>query len=80
MIQNIFCICAEHEYLEAKAFTTDSTRHIYPCDSQHQEKQTKEQAQGFLGGSVVKNLPEMQETWVQFLVQEDPVCHGAPNH
>ena len=27
---------------------------------------------GFPGGSVVKNLPEMQETLVQFLDWEDP--------
>ena len=25
------------------------------------------------GTSVVKNLPAVQETWVQFLVQEDPL-------
>ena len=28
---------------------------------------------GFPGGSVVKNLPAMQETWVQSLGQEDPL-------
>ena len=28
---------------------------------------------GFPGGSVVKNLPAMQETQVQFLGQEDPL-------
>ena len=28
---------------------------------------------GFPGGSVVKNLPEMQETWVRSLDQEDPL-------
>ena len=27
---------------------------------------------GFPGGSVVKNTPAMQETWVQSLGQEDP--------
>ena len=27
---------------------------------------------GFPGGSVVKNVPEMQETWVQSLGWEDP--------
>ena len=27
--------------------------------------------QGFSDGSVVKNLPAMQETWVQTLGQED---------
>ena len=28
---------------------------------------------GFPGGSVVKNLPVKQETWVQSLGQEDPL-------
>ena len=28
---------------------------------------------GFPGGSDVKNLPAMQETWVQSLGQEDPL-------
>ena len=28
---------------------------------------------GFPGGSVVKNLPAKQETWVQFLDQDDPL-------
>ena len=28
---------------------------------------------GFLGGTVVKNLPAMQETWVPFLGREDPL-------
>ena len=28
---------------------------------------------GFLAGSVVKNLPAKQETWVQSLGQEDPL-------
>ena len=28
---------------------------------------------GFPGGSVVKNLPALQETWVQSLGQEDPL-------
>ena len=27
---------------------------------------------GFPGGSAVKNLPAMQETWVRFLGREDP--------
>ena len=31
---------------------------------------------GFPGGSVVKNLPVMQETQVQFLGQEDPLEQG----
>ena len=28
---------------------------------------------GFAGGSVVKNLPAKEETWVQSLGQEDPL-------
>ena len=28
---------------------------------------------GFPGGSVVKNLPAMQETWVRSLGREDPL-------
>ena len=28
---------------------------------------------GFTGGSAVKNLPAVQETWVQSLGQEDPL-------
>ena len=31
---------------------------------------------GFPGGSVVKNLPAMQETWVQSLDWEDPLKEG----
>ena len=31
---------------------------------------------GFPGGSVVKNLPAMQETWVQSLSWEDPLEEG----
>ena len=29
---------------------------------------------------MVKNLPAMQETWVQFLSQEDPLEKGMANH
>ena len=32
------------------------------------------------GGSVVKNLPEMQETWVQFLGREYPLEKGLVTH
>ena len=31
----------------------------------------KQCLEGFPGGSVVKNLPAMQETWIQSLGQED---------
>ena len=33
-----------------------------------------------LSGSVVKNLPAMQETWVQSLGQEEPLEKGMATH
>ena len=35
---------------------------------------------GFAGGSVVKNLPAMQETQVQSLGWEDPLEEGTATH
>ena len=35
---------------------------------------------GFLAGSVVKNLPAKQETWVQSLGQEDPLKKEMATH
>ena len=35
---------------------------------------------GFPGGSVGKNLPIMQETWVQSLGWEDPLEKGKATH
>ena len=35
---------------------------------------------GFSGGLVVKNLPAMQETWVQSLGREDPLEAGMATH
>ena len=35
---------------------------------------------GFLGGSVVKNLPIMQEMWVQSLHQEGPLEEEMATH
>ena len=35
---------------------------------------------GFLSGSVVKNLPAMQETWVQSLGQEYPLEKEMATH
>ena len=35
---------------------------------------------GFLGDSVVKNLPAMQETWVQSLSWEDPLEEGMATY
>ena len=34
----------------------------------------------FPGGSVVKNLPAMQDNWVQALGQEDPLEEGMVTH
>ena len=33
-----------------------------------------------LGALMVKNLPAMQETWVQTLRQEDPLQRGMATH
>ena len=35
---------------------------------------------GFPDSSVVKNVPATQETWVQFLGQEDPLENGMAIH
>ena len=35
---------------------------------------------GFPGGSAVKNLPAMQETWVRSLGREDPLEEGMATH
>ena len=35
---------------------------------------------GFLVGQMVKNLPAMWETWVQFLGQEDSLEKGMATH
>ena len=35
---------------------------------------------GFSGGSVVKNLPVMQETWVPLLGWEDSLEEGMATH
>ena len=35
---------------------------------------------GFTGGSVVKNLPANQETWVQSLGEEDPLEKEMATH
>ena len=37
-------------------------------------------ARGFPSGSVVKNLPEVQETWVQSLGWKDPLEEGMATH
>ena len=40
----------------------------------------KKTNRGFPGGSVVKNLPKMQETPVLFLGREDPLEKGEAPH
>ena len=35
---------------------------------------------GFLGGSVVRNLPALQETWVQSLGQKDTLEKEMETH
>ena len=35
---------------------------------------------GFAGGSMVKNLPAMWETWIQSLGWEDPLEKGKATH
>ena len=35
---------------------------------------------GFPDGSLVKNLPAIQETWVQSLGREDPLEEGMATH
>ena len=42
--------------------------------------ETYQTSGGFPGGSVVKNLLAMQETWVQSLGWEDPLEKGMATH
>ena len=35
---------------------------------------------GFPGGSMIKNMPAMQQTWVQSLGGEDPLEEGLATH
>ena len=35
---------------------------------------------GFPGGSMIKNMPAMQETWVQSLGGKDPLEEGLATH
>ena len=43
-------------------------------------KSIREIILGFPGGSVVKNLPAIQETWVRSLGQEDPLEEEMASH
>ena len=48
------------------------------CKILHIVSKGKKKATGFPGGTVVKNLPTMQEAQVQSLYQEDGVGNGNP--
>ena len=55
-----------------------SKRIIETIHSQRQSFHLQGNENGFFGGAsliaqLVKNLPAMQETWIQFLGQEDPL-------
>ena len=41
---------------------------------------SRKQSLGFSSGSVIKNLPAMQEMWVQSLGWEDPLEEGLTTH
>ena len=40
----------------------------------------KKMHMGFPGGSMIKNMPAMQETWVQSLGGKDPLEEGLATH
>ena len=48
--------------------------------SQNQSTFTSLLALDFPGGSVVKNLPAKQETWVRSLAWDDPLEKEMANH
>ena len=56
---------------------TLETEKTHELPAEDREGKIKNQIEGFPGGSVVKNPPAMQGTWVGALVQEDPTCHRA---
>ena len=54
---------------------------IHTCMYMHTHTHTHTHIfMGFPGGSVVKNPPAMQDTWVWSLGQEDPLEKGMPTH
>ena len=63
--------------LLGESFTRNSYFFPFPFISLSTKKYTFKDSVlfplGFPGGSVVKNLPAMQEMWVRYLGQEDPV-------
>ena len=60
--------------------TTLSCNTIWISESSKFSTQIVEEHIGFPGGSVVKNLPIMQETGVQSLGQEDPLEKEMATH
>ena len=62
-----------------------SKRIIETIHSQRQFFHLQGNENGFFGGAsliaqLVKNLPAMQETWIQFLGQEDPLEKEMAHH
>ena len=59
-------------------------RHIWECSLGHyvqsKEQEATQISMGFPGGSVVKNLPAMQEIWVQFPGWEHPLEEEMATH
>ena len=69
-------------YPEPSVFVTESQEsllHLTPTCWGHIEK-TASKNQASLVAQMVKNLPEMQETQVQHLVQEDPLEEDMATH
>ena len=78
-------------YNMCKALLCDFQRHTafwifqYPrgrscytrCGNWYSNHRYNNVLKGFPCGSVVKNLPPMQETWVWSLIPEDPICQRA---
>ena len=50
------------------------------CTIERKKKSVVYRKVSFPGGSVVKNLPAMQETWIQSLGQEDPLEKEMATH
>ena len=54
--------------------------HVSSSFERHEFRSTQHSSLGFPGGSVVKNMPAMQETWVEFLGPEDPWENEMATH
>ena len=60
-------------YIRKESGTTERLSLFVP-------KLSRKLKEGFSGGTMVKNLPAMQETWVRSLVWEDPLEKGKATH